>query len=340
MTFTFQKGLLAGGLTFLFALIALVSFYFWASSGRYPRNRYAEIVNQEADAVTEKAGRDRSFTIVTYNIGYLSGLTNNLAVSRSRQLYDDNLAIAVKALKPLKADFIALQEIDLDSRRSFNVNQVEALAAGLDLPNRAIAVNWDKQYVPFPYWPPSAHFGHILSSQAILSRYPIQRHERIALAKVASKPFFYNAFYLDRLAQIAQINLDGQPLILVNVHMEAFDRATRSQQTDFVKQLTEQYLDRYPVLLLGDFNSPPPTADDPNPTIETLLAVPKLEPAFNVDDAKTPAPETFPADRPIAKLDYIFYSRDRIQSLEQRVITEAGQASDHLPVLLKFQLIR
>jgi endonuclease/exonuclease/phosphatase family metal-dependent hydrolase len=82
-----------------------------------------------------------TLTIVTYNISYLSGLTNNQSVERTRQLFDANQAQAIAALQPLNADLIALQEVDLDSARSLRVDQVEAMAEALDFPQAGIALN-------------------------------------------------------------------------------------------------------------------------------------------------------------------------------------------------------
>ncbi|MEM9539539.1 MAG: endonuclease/exonuclease/phosphatase family protein [Cyanobacteria bacterium P01_E01_bin.42] len=321
------------GIVLSIPVLALILFYFWASSGSYPQEKYAEIISKATDRE-----QNEIFTVVSYNIGYLSGLTNNTTEPRTLELFEKNLNGAIQAFKPLEADAIALQEIDLNSRRSFHINQVQELAKGLNLQNRAIAVNWDKNYVPFPYFPFSAHFGRLLSSQAILSRYPIQENERIVLEKVEDNPFYYNAFYLDRLAQVVRIQIQEETVILINVHLEAFDKPTRQKQTQFLQQLLEKYKE-YPLLLIGDFNSPPPSPEHPNPTISLLLDLPDLASVVPSDRLLTDEAKTFPADAPIAKIDYIFYSRDRWELLEWRVIREAQQASDHLPIMAKFRLI-
>lgn len=344
------------GLLIGIPILSIVAFYLWASSGTLSSSEYEQVMVyaevEEPEPVPD-ADTDATFTIVTYNIGYWSGLTNNLAVERSEQLFSDNQKMAIAALIPLEPDILALQEIDFDARRSFYVNQAEALAVPLNMQTGAIAINWDKRYVPFPYWPPAAHFGQIVSGQAVLSRFPVRTHERIVLQRVESKPFFYNALYLDRLAQVVELDVNGQPLVVINVHLEAFDEPTRRQQTEVVQTLLNSYLVNYPVILLGDFNSPPPDPKTPDPTIRILLNNPNIRPAFprdqlvdgvdgtRVDDTGTErggAIATFPSDNPIAKLDYIFYTPDRIEALEWRVVTEAQQASDHLPVMLRFRL--
>ncbi|MEM7725074.1 MAG: endonuclease/exonuclease/phosphatase family protein [Cyanobacteria bacterium P01_A01_bin.45] len=330
------------GGTLAVLILTVIIFYFWASSGSYPQNKYDEIVKYNTSKTpTSQLNNNKDtkdvFTVVTYNIGYLSGLTNNLAVETNQKLFDDNLKNAIAALKPLNADFIGLQEIDLASKRSFKVNQVEKVAQGLSFPEAAIGVNWDKNYVAFPYFPISAHFGRIVSSQAILSRYPIESHQRIVLEKVADNPFYYNAFYIDRVAQVSKIKVQNRTLVLINVHLEAFNKNTRLEQTKFIENLLEKYINDFPILLVGDFNSTPANNQETEPTINLLLNNPNLKSATPQSSFNDPKVLTFPADKPEAKLDYIFYTPKNIEVLEWQVVSEAKQASDHLPVMMKFR---
>ncbi|MDB9314756.1 endonuclease/exonuclease/phosphatase family protein [Spirulina sp. CS-785/01] len=316
-------------------ILALILFYFWASSGRYPQE--TELVTYDTSTPPEKA--DGVYRVVTYNIGYLSGLTNNVAVERSESLFQENQQTAIEGLKELEPDIIALQEVDLASRRSFRVNQVAEVAKGVGLEYGAIAVNWDKNYVPFPYLPLSAHFGRILSAQAVVSHHPIQNQQRIVLEEVENKPFFYKAFYIDRLAQITEITINNRPLTLINVHLEAFEENTRRQQTEFLQELLSRYLDQTPVILLGDFNSGLVGTEENDPTIKLLLDHPQLQPAIP-EKAQTNAKQfTFPSDDPVAKLDYIFYTPDSIKLREARVVEAAKQASDHLPVMMEWEFL-
>ncbi|MGF1676050.1 MAG: endonuclease/exonuclease/phosphatase family protein [Rivularia sp. (in: cyanobacteria)] len=323
-----------GGITFGVVIFTIIIFYFWASSNGYPRNKYAEIIDYPASPPSNKD----EFTIITYNIGYLSGLTNNQALSREKKLFDDNLKTVVEGLKPLNADFIGIQEIDLESKRSFNINQVDELAEQLSFNQAAIAINWDKNYVPFPYLPFSAHFGRILSGQAILSRYPITNNKRIVLDKVASKPFFYNALYLDRVAQVSEIKVNNRAVIIINVHLEAFDAPTRRKQTEYIQKLLSEYVDKYPVLLIGDFNSTvPPIPENPQPTVDILLKTAAIKSALPPEALNNPQIATFPSDKPIVKFDYVFYTPKNIEVIEWRIVDQVKQASDHLPVMLKFR---
>ncbi len=323
-----RKFLVFIGLALGLPLLAVGLFFVWASSGGYPRDRYAEIVEFAARSEPESDGE---FTVATYNLGYLSGLTNNQAVARSPEFFQENLDRALTALRAADLDLLALQEVDIQARRSFQTNQVAALAEGLGLPSAAIAVNWDKNYLPFPYWPPRAHFGRLVSGQAVLSREAIASQERLVLETVPDQPFFYRAFYISRVAQVVELELAGRALVAINVHLEAFDAPTRRRQTEFVRQLLDRYADR-PLLLLGDFNSPLPSEEFPEAEIQLLLEDARLQAAI-----ATPEANTFPADAPIAKLDYIFYTPEWFELADAQVVEAAGTASDHLPVVARLR---
>jgi endonuclease/exonuclease/phosphatase family metal-dependent hydrolase len=273
---------------------------------------------------------------VSYNIGYLSGLTNQEAVERPKGLFDRHLQSAISTFRPLNPDIIAFQEIDIASQRSYNVNQLEALANALGLTYAGVAINWNKNYVPFPYWPISAHFGKIVSGQAVLSRYPIVENERVLLEKVASRPFFYNAASLDRLAQVTQIDISGRSLIVLNVHLEAFDNSTRFKQTRAVREMAETYAKDYPVLLVGDFNSAFNRPEEGERSIAIMAESELLTSALPKDQWTSQF--TFPSDPAEYKLDYLFYTPATIELNATRVLTEAGTVSDHLPLMMTFTL--
>ncbi|MFG6099307.1 endonuclease/exonuclease/phosphatase family protein [Leptothoe sp. ISB3NOV94-8A] len=313
--------------------LVLVVFYGWATSGSYPRDKYTEILTYDVEAA---AAEENTLSLVSYNIGYLSGLTNQEAVERPKSLFDGHLESAIATLRSLNPDIIAFQEIDIASKRSYNVNQLDALANALGLANAGLAINWNKNYVPFPYWPISAHFGKIVSGQAVLSRYPIVENNRIVLEKVASRPFFYNAVYLDRLAQVTQVDINGRALIVINVHLEAFDNPTRFNQTYAVRQMAETYAKEYPVLLVGDFNSAVNRPEEGERSIEVLAESGAFSSALPRE--QWPDQPTFPSEPPEHKLDYLFYTPESIELTATRVIPEVGTASDHLPLMMTFTL--
>lgn len=322
--------------------VVIAAFFLWGSAGTSDQQTYADITQYDAPGPAVKS----NYTIVSYNIGYLSGLTNNTQIKPARSFFEANQQRAIAALQSVNPDVIGFQEIDFGANRSYGINQMDAIAETMKMNAGAIAINWDKNYLPFPYWPPSAHFGKILSGQAIVSRYPIESNSRVVLERVTGESLLRRAFYIERLAQVAQISLDGQPLIVINVHLEAFDEATRVSQTRFVRSLAEEYAETLPVIVMGDFNSALNRADFVAATGETqgetqfsikeMLASEQLTSAvpqadWNGDNA------TFPTDKPDYKLDYIFYTPNTIEVIETQALGAAGESSDHLPIMMQFR---
>ena len=182
---------------FIFLILAFVVFYFWASSGSLPEEKLSEVITF-TEITEEPPVEKETFTVMTYNIGYLAGMFNSRPVETEKILFEKNMARFLELVNRVKPDFIGFQEIDFNSRRSFYVNQLQTIAREGGYRYGAAAVNWDKRYVPFPYWPPSVHFGRMLSGQAVLSRFPVLSTERVVLEKPTSNPFYYNEFYLNR----------------------------------------------------------------------------------------------------------------------------------------------
>ena len=338
-------------LLILFA--ALVVFYFWGSSSIYSGKPLSFIKKYNLDERFSSAGSgDRlllsdTFKVMTYNIGYLSGMTNNLPVERTYSLFENNLQHVIEVFNHLNPDFIGFQEIDIRSARSYKVNQVDSIAKHCGYAFADISINWDMRYVPFPYWPPSAHFGSILSAQAILSRYPIKLSERIVFDKPQNNPFYYNTFYTERLAEIAIVETGrGGQLVIINVHLEAFKQNARVKQAGELLKIYRQFARDFPVVLIGDFNAIPPypeirETEAEELTITYFLQEPNVREAMldmrlDIRDSST---YTSTSEHPEKKIDYIFYNKDKLRLINAFVVREAKTSSDHLPVIAEFVLI-
>ena len=107
-------------------IIAFIAFFFWASSSTLNSTEY-KVVSELENKV--KPENDTIFSIVTYNIGYLSGMTNNRAIEKPKQLFDNNMNKVLLETKNVNPDIIAFQEIDYNASRSYNVNQETEIAA-------------------------------------------------------------------------------------------------------------------------------------------------------------------------------------------------------------------
>ncbi len=320
--------------------IMFAGLLFCASRGSLSKEEYAAGFSRElpnsAGAPLDINRPDGRYTIVTYNIGYCSGLTNNSGNNASEQEYAQNVQTILQALRKVNPDIVAIQEIDFASARSFYQDQPLLLAEGLGLKYRSCDYTWGMNYVPWPYGMPGNNFGRMLSGQCVASRFPIQRHAKITLPKPEENPFWYNMFYLDRIIQIAEVDVASHPLVVLNVHLEAYKRKTREQEAAAVAEKLREYADR-PVILLGDFNARPPWQTDET-TIATIMAVPGVHKEFPkevYEGGDESLYYTSSSGRPNKSIDHIFYN-DKVKFISARVLQDAGTGSDHLPVMMEF----
>jgi endonuclease/exonuclease/phosphatase family metal-dependent hydrolase len=318
-----------GGLLALAVL--LVGFVSWASTGRLTSEEMAQTHRYNADTA---ASLPDTLRVATYNIGYLSGLTNNEPVVRPESLFVANMDQAARLLRRADAHVVGTQEIDFGAARSYGVPQLDTLATRLGSAHAAQAVNWDERYLPFPYGRPAVHFGRVVSGQAVLSRAPIRQHVRHVLRR-PPLPFYRAPFYLDRLAQIVLLDLGGTPLVVINVHLEAFNAETRYQQARAVRRLYERVTrgTTVPVLVLGDFNSQATRTDGTlraDSTMQILLHNTDLRLAAPPDSARA----TYPADRPTRRIDHILYREGFFRPARTTVACgpTAHPPSDHCAV--------
>jgi len=326
------KVLILTSLLVTFIAIAFLGFFFWAKSSTIEQSEYNALY--QASGMHGETQTDSVLVVATYNIGYLSGMTNNLPVRPTRDFYSNNEMRVMQALSELDADIIGFQEIDFDSRRSYHTNQATMICDSL-FGYGAFAVNWDKRYVPFPFLPLKVHFGKMLSGQAVMSKFPIADQQVHQLERVQSKPYFYRAIYLDRLAQVVTINHPVKPIVVINLHAEAFEAQTRRRQLDVVYKLFCELEKDFAVILLGDFNSDPKVSDA---EIDIFLNDNRLVACALDTNNVTSAPNTFPSDNPNERLDYIFFNSERFELIDSRIITEFGDISDHLPCVATLKI--
>ncbi|MBI5486550.1 MAG: endonuclease/exonuclease/phosphatase family protein [Deltaproteobacteria bacterium] len=337
-------GLVLGGL-----IVAFVAFYLWGSSGfddtdplSVPPERYGG--DRSAGAPAARVGPLR---VVSWNIAYGRGRKDDVGDLRDEATIRRNLVGIAHVLRTLDADVVALQEVDFGAARTHGIDEVAFLAREAGYPWAARVETWNCRYLPFPYWPPSQHYGRMRSGQAVLSRFPITSNVRHLLPQPDENPFWYNAFYLHRALQHVELSIGGgSTLDVVNVHLEAFHQRNRERHADLLVRRVRTLLDR-PRLVLGDFNAIPPEAtlrarfpDEPETDMTTDRTIATVR-ALGLQEAlppDTPNPETFtfPADVPNRRLDYIWFPADA-RRISARVVREAGPLSDHLPLVAEIE---
>lgn len=304
-----------------------------------------EIMNVETLEMTDITEKPSVIKIMTWNLGYLYGEGSEGPgyVSQSKEFYERKLAGLVDLVKEVSPDIVCLQEIDFDSQRSQSMDQAKILAERAGYPFVARAISWDANYIPFPYWPISRHFGHMKSGGAVLSKYPIIKNDVTLLQKPLSQPWWYNLFYLHRYLQRVSIEINGQVFKLMNLHLEAFDKKDRMGQIEkLLAGLEKEKMD----FITGDFNMVPSVAskkkfsvddDYENDMSFELMQKSKLSEVIPTEiyEKDESLYFTFPSSRPDRRLDYIFY-QPGLKMMKAEILPSA--LSDHLPLKATFQI--
>ena len=315
--------------------------------GEYPQSIHAyDMSGYDASADTS---RTDSIRVMSYNIAYGFGMGSDGTgyMPKTADQIEANVRGMADRIREDGAEVVLIQEIDFDADRSGNMDQLKMLAELTGLSYGAEAVSWDANYVPFPYWPFSYHFGRTKSGGAILSRYPIVENRVMILNKPAENAWYYNRFYLYRFHQAAGIVVNRDTFYVVNNHLEAFSAANRMEHAQSLAGYVDVLSQKHPILAIGgDMNALPvgsvkvsdfndDSGDDytGDQTMEILTSINGFTEIARGADASDVNPEwyTFPTTVPNRRLDYIFVN-NRFTFSAPGVVQAAGELSDHLPV--------
>lgn len=327
-----------------------------------------------AKSLTPAPESPDTLCVMTWNIRFGAGLIPWFGDSKgSRVILNDdeviyNLNGIAAKIRSVQPDILLLQEVDIQSKRTAYIDQMQWLLDHTHLNYGAYAAVWKAQVIP------SDGLGRMDMGTAVLSRWPITTAERIALPLRGDQDELTKYFYLRRNILKSKIALPGlDAFYAVNIHTCAFATDdTKKQQLDIFKStLDELVAQNIPFVAGGDLNSLPPNAtvldycivdkrddesfhgpdDDPQhkagswfgPEITWLqdlydnyvAAVPLDEYGANESHYFTHTTDwTAPFDR---KLDYLFAKIPWIAGSDS-THQDARQWSDHAPVSARWEV--
>lgn len=213
----------------------------------------------------------------------------------------DNLERVGALVRSTRADLVLLQEVDRNTERSGDVDQLATLQQLTGL---------------------HGVFGKALDYQgglygiAILSRWPITAHDTVPLHLT---PQSVEA----RVALFADVAMPGGTVTIVNTHLDHHpDDTWRRQEVARLLQAIAAR-ERRPLLIGGDFNS------TPDSDVQATLRNAGLKDAWTMCGRGDEL--TYPAGTPLRRIDYLFLT-GAARCTEARVIDT--DASDHRPVLV------
>ena len=250
----FLKVLLIIVLVIVLAAAGLIG---WLSIAEYKPEAVEELALTTRGENSPSLPQGESVTVLSWNIGY-AGLGSNAdffmdggenVKSSDRDRVESNLQDIRELLYGESApDLILLQEVDVNSSRTYGIDQSACLTAG----NAAHALNYSCPFVPFPLPP----IGKVNSGVFTTTDYAIDRAERISLPCPFSWPV--STANLKRCLLVSYLPIEGsdKQLVLVNLHLEAYDDgegkiAQTRQLNEFIQS---EYEKGNYVIAGGDFN--------------------------------------------------------------------------------------
>ena len=208
---------------------------------------------------TETPAPGSSLEILTFNTGY-AGLDKtqdffmdggSQVQPDSRQEVEENLQGIAGILKEHPADVYFLQEVDLDSKRSYRIDQQAYYQENLDLPG-VFACNFKCDFIPYPLPP----IGKVESGILTMTDLAVSSASRISLPESFSWPV--KTCNLKRCMLETRIPLTGtdRELVLINFHLEAYDSGEGKirQSQMLAEKLQKEYEAGNYVIAGGDFN--------------------------------------------------------------------------------------
>ena len=264
-----KRGLQACGiiLVLLVAIVAGYGIYLETTYYRIPDNTPIEVSRNPSQII--EAGKP--YTAVTFNVGFGAytpdytffldegtmkdgtTTTGKHSLAASKESVEACTQGVIDTLKSLSPDFVLLQEVDTDSTRSYQVNQVAALEAAFPHCGSAFASNLHSGFLAYPVTEPH---GFVNSGLLMLGSTRIDSAERRSYPVDDAFPIKF--FDLDRCFIIERLPVsNGKELVLINSHMSAFDKGGvwREKQMNLLTSvLGEEVAAGNYVIAGGDWN--------------------------------------------------------------------------------------
>lgn len=285
--------------------IVLLTLILFVSGSKAARTGPLELTFEGLPAPAPASGTVR---LVTWNVAHGRAEAFHQALL-PRDAVERNLDRIAEVLRHERPDLVALQEADGPSAWSGNFDHVSALARESEL-----GFSFRGDHNPFGL------AGYELSSgTALVSRLP--------LGDTLSTAFGAN--WRDTkgfVVATVEVPGSGRQIDVVSVHLDFLNPGERKEQILALADVLDGR--RRPLVVLGDMNCEAGGAAETFRLFREHLGVRPYRP-----DLQEP---TFPAGRPVRRLDWILVSNE-LEFADYRTL--APRLSDHLGVLAEVRLV-
>lgn len=239
--------------------------------------------------------------VMTYNV--------HGCVGTDGRLDEQRIAAVITEANP---DVVALQELDVERRRSNGVHQARNLAERLKM--------------DFHFHPALTHLSEQYGD-AILSKLPMQLVQKGMLPTSNSRLAFE-----PRGALLVRLETNQGHVHLLNTHLGLSWSERAAQVTALMSQAwIDDAVREHPFVFCGDLNALPGS--------RVYRAIIRRLKDVQRWTLRTRPRATFPSRWPVARLDYIFMNnRLKVHKVEVPNNALTQMASDHLPLIADLEL--
>ncbi len=342
-------------LVLLILVLALAGLVLWLTVTEYKPDDVEQLTIEGEAASADKAAVGEELKVLSWNIGYAGlGAESDFFMDGGK---DSRSADEEKVLEYLEgiresleladADLAMLQEVDIDSGRTYRIDERDYLCLGYGVH----ALNYACDFVPIPLPPLGRVHSGLYTTTSSLE---ISRAERISLPCPFEWPV--STANLKRCLLVSYIPIEGsdRELVMVNLHLEAYDDGEgKIAQTNMLKNIIEgEYEKGNYVIAGGDFNQVFPDALEfyPNTHPENwmpgVLEKDMLEEGWSFAyDLDVPSCRLLnqpydPEDMENTQYYVIdgFIISPNVELLDVETLDLGFENSDHNPVIISFSL--
>jgi len=245
-------------------IVLFIVFVIYASISDYkPKKTKIIFKSQTPDTIDV----EEEISLMIWNIGYC-GLSGDMdffydggqQVRTSKQNVHNNYSFVKSHLQNNDTlNFILLQEVDIHSKRSYYLNELDSFNQALPAFKSFFAKNYDVTFVPSPVTNP---LGSVKSGLASYSKRNPKTATRCSFPGNYSWPV--KLFMLDRCFLVERFpTTNEKELVVINTHNSAYDDGSlKKQQMEYLKTfLVEEYQKGNYIIVGGDWNQNPPDVD-------------------------------------------------------------------------------
>lgn len=331
---------------------AFLLFLLYATVDNYKPEEHINIFADEQGSVMADS---TSLNLLIWNIGY-AGLDASMdffydggdMMRPSEEGVSSNLEGIRSTLTPYQSfDFILLQEVDVDSKRSYHTDQTAVITKDFPGYQAFMGINYEVFFVPIPV---STPMGKVESGLMSLSKHTPTTVDRFSFPGNYAWPM--SLFMLDRCFMVQRHPVGkSKELLIINTHNSAYDDGSlRKQQMDYLKEfiLSEYKLGNY-IIVGGDWNQSPHGLEPKLPShVFDTLSLTYVEKDYPEQGWKWAFDPALPTNRRVdvpynqatsrtTIIDYFLLSPN-IGIEEVKTIDTHFQYSDHQPVQLLARL--